>query len=58
MFRRTLSHLLDYLRPGFHPSQMADDAMAEKVLTRLAATVPPTVVATGRTQRKAWEQAA
>ena len=44
MFKRTLKHLLDYLRPGFHPSQMADDAMAEKVLTRLAATVPPTIV--------------
>lgn len=58
MFKRTLRHLLDYLRPGFHPSQMADDAMARKVLTRLAATAPPTVVVTRRVQRGAWEQAA
>lgn len=58
MFKRTLRHLLDYLRPGFHPSQMADDAMALKVLTRLAATAPPTVVATQRSQWREWHQAA
>jgi predicted metal-dependent hydrolase len=58
MFRRTLGHLLDYLRPAFHPSQMADDAMAAKVLTRLATTAPPKVVATRRSQQREWDQAA
>jgi predicted metal-dependent hydrolase len=58
MFKRTLRHLLDYLRPGFHPSQMGDDEMAAKVLARLAATAPPTVVATLRSQQREWDQAA
>lgn len=58
MFRRTLRHLLDYLRPGFHPSQMGDDAMAAGVLARLSTAAPPTVVATLRSQLREWNQAA
>lgn len=48
MLRHTLRHLFDYLRPGFHPSQMGDDAMAAEVIARLAAATPPAVVATTR----------
>ncbi|MET0582833.1 MAG: metal-dependent hydrolase [Pseudoxanthomonas sp.] len=55
MFGRTLRHLFDYLRPGFHPSQMGDDALAAEVLARLAASHPPAVVATTRSQRQAEE---
>lgn len=46
MVRRTLRHLLDYLQPGFHPSQTGDDALAETVLTRLASATPPAVAPT------------
>lgn len=58
MLRRTLRHLRDYLRPGFHPSQMGDDTMAAKVLARLANAAPPAVVVTLRSQRRQWDQAA
>lgn len=50
MFRRTLRHLFDYLRPGFHPSQMGDDALAEEVLTRLMSATPPAVAPTRQPQ--------
>lgn len=58
MFRRTLRHLFDYLRPSFHPGQMGDDALAAAVLLRLASEQPPAVVATERSQRQPWDQAA
>jgi predicted metal-dependent hydrolase len=32
MARRTLGHLRNYLRPGFHPSQLHDDVLAKAVL--------------------------
>lgn len=44
MLRRTLGHLIDYLRPGFHPSQMRSDALAIAVLARQASTTPPAIV--------------
>ncbi|MEL1263129.1 metal-dependent hydrolase [Pseudoxanthomonas putridarboris] len=44
MFRRTLGHLTDYLRPGFHPSRMKSDALAAAVLARQATTTPPVIV--------------
>lgn len=34
MARRTLAHLFAYLRPSFHPSQVADGALAEAVIAR------------------------
>lgn len=43
MLRRTLRHLGDYLRPGFHPSQMECDALAAAVLARQASAVPASV---------------
>ena len=58
MLRRTLGHLLDYLRPGFHPSRMGDDALAQAVLARLASTAPPAVVPTQRAQQENWNRAA
>ena len=48
MARRTLQHLLDYLRPGFHPSRLPGaDALAAGVLTHQASRQPPAVVAMG-----------
>lgn len=46
MGRRTLRHLTEYLRPGFHPSRLAADAdaMAATVLRRQATAVPPSVM--------------
>jgi predicted metal-dependent hydrolase len=58
MLRRTLGHLLDYLQPGFHPSQTGDDALAAQVLARLASTKPPAVVATQPSRSHACDQAA
>ena len=43
MFRRTLRHLRDYLRPRFHPSTMQNDAMAAAVLARQFSQRPPAV---------------
>jgi predicted metal-dependent hydrolase len=34
MARRSLGHLRDYLRPGFHPWQLRDYELAQAVLTR------------------------
>jgi predicted metal-dependent hydrolase len=34
MARRTLKHIRDYLRPGFHPSQLQDMHLAQAVLDR------------------------
>ncbi|HEX7801784.1 MAG TPA: metal-dependent hydrolase [Pseudoxanthomonas sp.] len=58
MVRRTLRHLLDYLQPGFHPSQTGDDALAEEVLARLASTTPPAVAPTQPSRPHAWDQVA
>ena len=58
MVRRTLGHLLDYLQPGFHPSQTGNDALAEEVLNRLASTEPPAVAPTESPQPRAWDQVA
>lgn len=58
MLQQTLRHLIDYLRPGFHPSQMGDDALAQAVLARLASTTPPAIVPTQRAQQEAWHHAA
>ncbi len=43
MARRTLGHLCDYLRPGFHPAQLGGDALAAAVLERQTASRPPAV---------------
>ncbi|KRA46247.1 metal-dependent hydrolase [Pseudoxanthomonas sp. Root630] len=45
MARRTIGHLWNYLRPGFHPSQLGGDGLAADVLARQAAAHPPIVVA-------------
>lgn len=58
MVRRTLRHLLDYLQPGFHPSQTGDDDLAEEVLTRLASATPPAVAPTQPSHPRASEQVA
>lgn len=58
MVRRTLRHLLDYLQPGFHPSQTGNDALAEEVLVRLASMTPPAVAPTQPSQTRASEQVA
>jgi predicted metal-dependent hydrolase len=34
MVRRTLTHIVNYLRPGFHPSQLRDEHLAQAVLDR------------------------
>jgi hypothetical protein len=34
MARRSLAHLRDYLRPGFHPWQLRDYELAQGVLMR------------------------
>ena len=44
MGRRTIRHLWDYLRPGFHPSQLGGDELAAAVLVRQATLRPPVVV--------------
>lgn len=45
MGRRTLRHLLDYLRPGFHPSRLPGaDAVADAVLLRQSVAEPPSIV--------------
>ena len=46
MGRRTVRHLMNYLRPGFHPSGLAvdADAVAAAVLQRQATAEPPSVV--------------
>lgn len=58
MLRRTLRHLLDYLQPGFHPSQTGNDRLAEKVLARLASKMPPAVVPSRLWQPHARERMA
>ncbi|WP_334180478.1 metal-dependent hydrolase [Pseudoxanthomonas sp.] len=45
MGRRTLHHLRDYLRPGFHPSRLPGaDPLAAAVLERQGTTTPPSIV--------------
>jgi predicted metal-dependent hydrolase len=45
MGRRTLRHLRDYLRPGFHPSHLPGaDAVADSVLLRQSVAEPPSIV--------------
>jgi uncharacterized protein len=45
MGRRTLRHLRDYLRPGFHPSRLPGaDGVAATVLARQTAGEPPSIV--------------
>lgn len=45
MARRTLKHLFDYLRPGFHPAGLdGGDALAASVLQRQVQQQPPSVV--------------
>ena len=34
MFRRTLKHVFDYLRPGFHPWNLDDAALARQAIER------------------------
>ena len=34
MVRRTLTHIVSYLRPGFHPSQLRDEHLAQIVFDR------------------------
>jgi hypothetical protein len=59
MFRRTARHLLAYLRPGFHPSQLGGDALAAAVLSRQAAANPPAVVVATRARTpQSMDQAA
>ncbi|RYE75553.1 MAG: metal-dependent hydrolase [Oxalobacteraceae bacterium] len=58
LFRRTLQHLLHYLRPGFHPAQLGGDAQAAALLAGLTTAKPPIVAETGRTTRKAFDEAA
>ncbi|SDQ31000.1 hypothetical protein SAMN05428982_0583 [Pseudoxanthomonas sp. CF385] len=47
MGRRTLRHLWNYLKPGFHPAQLGGDAVAAATLARQTAARPPVVVAMG-----------
>lgn len=45
MGRRTLGHLWNYLRPGFHPSHLSGgDALAATALARQYARQPPSIV--------------
>ncbi len=46
MGRRTVRHLMNYLRPGFHPSSLAAgaDAVAAVVLERQATAKPPSIM--------------
>ncbi|RYH00133.1 MAG: metal-dependent hydrolase [Alphaproteobacteria bacterium] len=48
MPRKTIRHVVDYLRPGFHPSQSKIDGFARLTLERLERTTPPKVVPTQR----------
>jgi uncharacterized protein len=57
MLQRTLRHLVDYLRPGFHPSQVGDDALASAVLVHQASARPPMIVPTRSSQRWALDEA-
>ncbi|QSX77552.1 metal-dependent hydrolase [Agrilutibacter solisilvae] len=41
MFRRTCRHVFDYLRPGFHPWQLDDSALAQQVIDRYTAPDRP-----------------
>ena len=41
MLRRTCRHVLDYLRPGFHPWQLEDSALARQVIDRYTAPEQP-----------------
>jgi predicted metal-dependent hydrolase len=34
MARRTLKHIVNYLRPGFHPAQLRDEHLAQVVFDR------------------------
>lgn len=38
MLRRTCRHIFNYLRPGFHPWQLDDRALAENVIERYSAS--------------------
>lgn len=51
MARRTLGHLRDYLRPGFHPSQLDDAELAVEVIERYEGAEPPALEPTPRAQR-------
>jgi len=42
---RTIRHLWNYVRPGFHPSQLGGDGLASATLARQAAAHPPVVIA-------------
>ena len=44
---RTLKHLRNYLRRGFHPAQLGGDTLAAGVLARLVAARPAVIVAMG-----------
>lgn len=45
MARRTLGHLRNYLRPGFHPAHLpGGDALAANALARQSSQHPPSVV--------------
>ena len=48
MAARTLRHLAAYLRPGFHPAQLDDAALAHEVIARATRAQPPQVVPTPR----------
>lgn len=57
MLARTLRHLRDYLRPGFHPSQLGDGELARAVIARYASAEPPLVVVKTRAKRDGSDQA-
>lgn len=48
MFPKTLRHLFDYLRLGFHPSHSKTDGFARLVLDRLSKATPSRVAPTHR----------
>ena len=50
LFKRTLGHFRDYLRPSFHPSQMGSDALAQAVLSQQQSSVPAVIEPTQRAQ--------
>ena len=50
MARRTLKHVLDYLRPGFHPWQLDDAALARRVIERYTAPDLPVLKPLPRSQ--------
>jgi len=45
MLRRSARHLRDYLRPGFDPAQLSDQALADGVIARYSRWDPPAFVA-------------